>query len=87
MGRADGEPVLCDEKKSPASDDASDAVVITLDGEVVNASGHRDQLQRQYGILAICGLALTVDNAWVVLGLSLSISIGMFQSHQACNLC
>lgn len=24
-------------------------------GEVVNASGHRDQLQRQYGLLSICG--------------------------------
>ena len=41
----------------------------------INASGHRDQLQRGYGIISICGLALAVDNAWVAIGTSLAISI------------
>ncbi|KAF2637328.1 choline transport protein [Massarina eburnea CBS 473.64] len=46
------------------------------DGQiVVNASGHQDQLKRQYGLVAICALALTVDNAWVALGGSVTISI------------
>ena len=54
---------------------AADDTVITLNGEIINASGHRDQLQRQYGILSICGMALTIDNAWVAFGTSLSISI------------
>lgn len=44
-------------------------------GEIVNASGHRDQLQRHYGLLSICGLALTIDNAWVALGGSIAVSI------------
>lgn len=44
-------------------------------GEIVNASGHRDQLQRQYGLVSICGLALTIDNAWVALGGSITVSI------------
>lgn len=44
-------------------------------GEVVNASGHKDQLQRHYGLLATCGLALTIDNAWVALGGSIAVSI------------
>jgi hypothetical protein len=52
-------------------------VAITLDGQIVNASGHRDQLQRGYGLLSICGLALSVDNAWVALGTSLTIAICM----------
>ena len=46
-------------------------------GEIVNASGHKDQLQRQYGLLSICGLALTIDNAWVALGGSITVSICM----------
>ena len=46
-------------------------------GEIVNASGHRDQLQRHYGLLSICGLALTIDNAWVALGGSIAVSISM----------
>ena len=45
-------------------------------GEIVNASGHKDQLHRQYGLLSICGLALTIDNAWVALGGSIAVSIG-----------
>lgn len=50
-------------------------VAISSDGWTMNASGHRDQLQRQYGLWSICGMALTIDNAWVALGASLSIAI------------
>ena len=46
-------------------------------GEIINASGHRDQLQRHYGLLSICGLALTIDNAWVALGGSIAVSISL----------
>ncbi|CAK7236672.1 hypothetical protein SBRCBS47491_009718 [Sporothrix bragantina] len=45
-----------------------------MDGEV-NASGHPDQLKRQYGLLRVAGAAITIDNAWVVLGSSISVSI------------
>ena len=54
----------------------SKTTIVTEVGEVVNASGHRDQLNRQYGLLSICGLALTVDNAWVAIGTSLTVAIG-----------
>jgi choline transport protein len=50
--------------------------VSTHDGVVINASGHKDQLKRQYGLLGICGLALNIDNAWIALGGSVSIAIG-----------
>ena len=49
--------------------------IVAADGHVVNASGHRDQLQRQYGLLSICGLALTIDNAWIAFGGSLAVSV------------
>ena len=51
--------------------------IVQESGEVVNASGHRDQLKRHYGLLSICGLALTIDNAWVALGGSIAVSISM----------
>jgi choline transport protein len=50
-------------------------VEATLDGLEVNASGHHDELQRQYSIWSLCGLALTIDSAWVALGGSLYISL------------
>ncbi len=53
--------------------------VVTETGEIVNASGHRDQLKRQYGLLSICGLALTIDNAWVALGGSIAVSISPYK--------
>ena len=51
------------------------------EGEIVNASGHRDQLKRHFGLLSICGLALTVDNAWIALGTSLTVAISMIPSQ------
>ena len=51
-------------------------IVSVVEGEEVNASGHRDQLARQYGIWSICGLALTIDNAWIALGGSIIVAIG-----------
>ncbi len=47
------------EKGSSFVPPGKDDVVITMDGAIVNASGHRDQLQRHYGLLSICGMALT----------------------------
>lgn len=49
--------------------------LVSKDGAVVNASGHKDQLQRQYGLLSICGLALNIDNAWIAFGGSLSVAV------------
>lgn len=49
--------------------------IVSKEGEIINASGHRDQLQRQYGLLSICGLALNINSAWIVFGGSLTISV------------
>ncbi len=45
---------------------SEDETVAAVDhGLVVNASGYKDQLKRQYGLIGLAGIALTVDNAWV----------------------
>lgn len=48
---------------------------VTKEGTVVNCSGHPDQLQRQFGLLSICGLALTINSAWIAFGGSLNVSV------------
>lgn len=53
-----------------------ETVAAVQDGTVINASGYKDQLKRQYGLLGLAGIALTVDNAWIALGSSISVSIG-----------
>jgi choline transport protein len=50
-------------------------IVEVLDGEEVNASGHHDELQRQYSIWSLCGLALTIDSAWIALGGSIAVAV------------
>lgn len=59
-----------------------ETVAAVQDGTVLNASGYKDQLKRQYGLLGLCGIALTVDNAWVALGSSLSVSLGVYCALQ-----
>jgi hypothetical protein len=71
--------MLIDEKKEPERDvdggSIDETVVAIESGAVVNASGYKDQLKRQYGIVGLAGIALTIDNAWIALGSSLSVSI------------
>jgi hypothetical protein len=37
-------------------------------GQVINASGHKQELKRQFGLLSICAVGITTGNVWVALG-------------------
>ncbi|KAJ7832324.1 choline transport protein [Mycena olivaceomarginata] len=72
----------CEEKDFDTEKNAQENTTIVTSGEVgtasrarVNASGHVDQLDRQYGLLSICATALTIDNAWVALGGSITVAV------------
>ncbi|KAJ7802584.1 choline transport protein [Mycena olivaceomarginata] len=72
----------CEEKDFDTEKNAQENITIVTSGEVgtasrarVNASGHVDQLDRQYGLLSICATALTIDNAWVALGGSITVAV------------
>jgi hypothetical protein len=72
-----GEPTgSLGEKPSVEQERRKSNVVDIFEGHEVNASGHEDELQRQYGIWSLCGLALTIDNAWVALGGSIIVASG-----------
>lgn len=68
-----------DEKRSVRAggrpEDGDEIVAAIENGVVVNASGYRDQLDRQYSLLGLAGIAITIDNAWIALGSSISVSI------------
>lgn len=64
-------------EKKPELGGLDDEAIAAVEGGVeINAAGHRDQLKRQYNLVGLAGIALTVDNAWAALGSSISISIG-----------
>jgi hypothetical protein len=37
-------------------------------GDLINPSGHRQELDRNFGLVNICGLGLTTGNTWIALG-------------------
>ena len=37
-------------------------------GEVINASGHKQELDRQFSLLSICSIGITTGNVWAALG-------------------
>jgi hypothetical protein len=37
-------------------------------GGLINASGHRQELDRNFRLINICGLGITTGNTWIALG-------------------
>lgn len=58
----------------------SNGEVIPEQSIEINIAGYKDQLSRQYSLIGLTGMAVTVNNAWVVLGSSISISIRKYRS-------
>ncbi|PGH00655.1 hypothetical protein AJ80_09146 [Polytolypa hystricis UAMH7299] len=42
---------------------------------VVNASGHKQELQRNFSLLSICGIGVTTGNTWIAMGGSITVAI------------
>lgn len=40
----------------------------SADGAEINASGHRQELDRNFSLLSICGVAITTGVTWLPLG-------------------
>ena len=40
----------------------------TPEDGLINASGHREQLDRNFNLISICSYAITAGNSWVSLG-------------------
>jgi hypothetical protein len=66
-----------EEKDFDTEKNAQENATIVMSGEVftagrarVNASGHVDQLDRQYGLLSICATALTIGESCLVLDIA-----------------
>lgn len=46
-----------------------------VDGELVNASGHRQELERNFSLLSICAVAVTTGNTWIAQGGSVTTAL------------
>lgn len=54
-------------EKSSGLSDRNEVATAEADGEI-NASGHRQELRRNFNLLSVCGVAITTGNTWVTVG-------------------
>ncbi|CAO1598950.1 hypothetical protein XANCAGTX0491_002698 [Xanthoria calcicola] len=59
-------------EKSSALASSDDALGL---GVALNVSGHKQELQRNFGLLSLCGLGVTSGNVWFALGGTLNVAI------------
>jgi hypothetical protein len=67
---------LQNNEKLPDTKSANDDVHTGEILELVNASGHKQELDRNFGIWSICAISVCTDNAWAAGGGSL-VSFGI----------
>ncbi|KAI4706616.1 hypothetical protein J4E89_008683 [Alternaria sp. Ai002NY15] len=63
------------EKKSAEKPRPEDIDEATGVGEVLNASGHKQELERNFSLLSICAIGITTGNVWAALGGSIVIAL------------
>lgn len=51
--------------EKPRSEDVDEAMGV---GEVLNASGHKQELERNFSLLSLCAIGITTGNVWAALG-------------------
>lgn len=51
------------------------APIETIDEVAINPSGHREELDRQFSTLSLCGLAVSSGNTWIALGGTITVAI------------
>jgi hypothetical protein len=44
-------------------------------GELINASGHVQELDRNFSLLSICAIAVTTGNTWIAQGGSVTVAL------------
>lgn len=54
-----------DKDEKPCLESTDDTIDV---GEVINASGHKQELERQFSLLSICSIGITTGNVWAALG-------------------
>lgn len=64
-----GEQKSSAEKPRLEADDTVDV------GEVLNASGHKQELERNFSLLSMCAIGITTGNVWAALGGSIAIAL------------
>ena len=72
MASTDSPPAVIDEKKPL---DEPPAIETGVSAEILNASGHVQELDRNFSLLSLASVGINTGNTWAALGGSIVISI------------
>lgn len=68
--------------------DVEDSVGLGQVTDVLNASGHKQELERNFNLLSICSIGITTGNVWAALGGSIvSFHLMLFSDSPISALC
>jgi choline transport protein len=66
---------MADEKKLQPQAQMYDADENGEIGQVINSSGHIQELERNFGLLSICSVGICTGNTWAALGGSIVVAL------------
>lgn len=69
-----------DKDEKPRLEAQDDSIEV---GEVINASGHKQELERQFSLLSICSIGITTGNVWAALGGSIVSTLSHWPYSQS----
>ena len=64
---ADADNKAADIKQAPLVDNGMVEIGVAA-GEIINAAGHKQELDRHFSLLSICAVGIVVGNTWTALG-------------------
>ena len=69
--------VKASEEKRNTAPDADDIGEDVRDGIIINASGHAQELDRNFGLFSICATGIVIGNTWAALGSSIVSTLSL----------
>lgn len=69
------EKTAATESATPESATTRSAAEDQYQGELINASGHKQELERNFSLLSICAVAVTTGNTWIAQGGSVATAL------------
>jgi hypothetical protein len=68
---SDARPETLEYRDKPPLSETDEPASVSQDNgskELINASGHKQELERNFSLINLCGVAITTGNTWTAIG-------------------
>jgi choline transport protein len=74
--------MMADGKSNQQTRDVEVSIASVTKGPI-NASGHHQELERNFSLLSICGIAISTGESWIALGGSIVCSFNILRGWKS----